>query len=198
MMRKLALIAGVLLLASSGATSAYAQAERTITPPAGDWIHPSGMHFPATVGGFTRLTIEAFDQDTDDDVSVAYRNDASTALMLVSVFLYPTRPGKTCAQEFDGIMNSVVEATPQASRTSQRPAAAPSGRKPGSAFYARYTIPAGALREDIPALTSDVYLACSPDGKWNVHYRATWAGDSDQLGPVMGLMKGLPWGPLAE
>lgn len=167
-------------------------AQTAIDPPAGPWTHRgTGTQFPETVGDYQRGGITEYD-DTGDDASVSYTRRIGDHALVVTLYVYPQYPDTTCDDEFAGV-EQAIDKYPGSQRIAEGKTLPPAGRGGLTARTARYLIPAGAMKEGIPALVSDAYLYCTSDGQWLVKYRASWNGDAGSFPDVAPFLHAFAW-----
>ncbi|WP_086608696.1 hypothetical protein [Erythrobacter donghaensis] len=171
-----------------------AMAQTQFNPPAGPWLHEaSGAQFPDSVLGFERDDVTEFD-DTGANVGVSYTAQRGPHKLLVDVFVYPQYPETSCAEEFAGV-EQAIRRYKGLQTLSKGMTLAPNGTGDLTAHRARYLIPAGAMREGIPALVSEAYLHCTADGAWLVKYRASWNGPAEDFPDLAPFLKALALSP---
>ncbi|QDH34084.1 hypothetical protein [Porphyrobacter sp. YT40] len=171
-----------------------AMAQDQFTPPAGPWLHEaSGAQFPDSATGLERKNVTEFD-DTGANVGVTYRAQSGPYVTLVDVFVYPQSPETSCAEEFEGV-EQAIRRYKGLQTLSKGMTLAPNGTGDLVAHRARYLIPAGAMREGIPELTSEAYLHCTADGAWLVKYRASWSGPAENFPDLSPFLKALALSP---
>lgn len=155
------------------------------------WVHAAtGTRFPQATMGFQRDAITRFD-DAGRNVGVSYSAEIGSELLLADIFIYPQYPGVSCAQVFGSVKAAIRY--PGIKLLSEGMALPPGGNGERTAHFARYFFPAGAMREDFPAMVSDAYLFCSADGAWLVKYRASWTGSADTFPDLGPFLKGFGW-----
>lgn len=181
-------IAACLLALAPGRAAAQGE----VASPPDPWVHAAtGTRFPAKLGASQRGRVFEYTED-GRDASVGYSIDKDGYRATVTLYVYPTIAGYTCQEVFTD-SRSHIEAYEGAQIVSEGTTLAPSGRGGPTAFYARYYVPAGAMREDIPAVRSDVYLYCPPGDAWLVKYRATWSAEVDFASEVEALFHAVDW-----
>lgn len=155
------------------------------------WVHTAtGTRFPYAMMGFQRDAINRFD-DAGWNVGVSYTAEIGSELLLADIFVYPQYPGVSCAQVFGSVKAAIRY--PGIRLMSEGMALPPGGYGEPTAHHARYFFPAGAMREDFPAMVSDAYLFCSADGKWLVKYRASWTGSAETFPDLAPFLKAFGW-----
>lgn len=194
-MTKIKTIAAAIALGLAGisaVSSEPAVAQERLHNPAGIWIHEnSGAIFPRFLGGAERVTITKF-VDDGSDVGISYNMRNGDDNLHLSVYVYPKLAGIDCKQTYEGAKASVEQYGGAALVTESRKTS-PSGVGSGSAYYASYSIPAGAMRPDMPELVSDLYLYCSPSTNWLVKYRASWTGSANDMPDIGSLLQQVGW-----
>jgi hypothetical protein len=179
--------AGAALLAG---TPALAQKEVADAPD--PWVHAAtGVAFPARVGEFERLRVVEY---TDDgrDASAGYRLERGGKWVSVTFYIYPVIPTMNCQQTFADVKAQIANYK-GATVVREGLDPAPAGRGAPVAHYVRYQVPAGAMRQDLPAVRSDAYLFCAPGDRWLVKYRATGSPDFDFGNDIDTLMHAIAW-----
>jgi len=176
-----------------------AAAQTRIDQPTGDWVHSAtGTRFPASLPPFNRGNITEYTSD-GRDASVSYRLIRGDVLLLVTLYIYPARPGDSCQAHFDGLKAEVTNGTKTAEMISESRADSPSGKTRGAGYRARFHYPAGAMGPGLGELTSDAYLFCPKGGQWLVVYRATWSAKVDFSADVDQVVRAIAWPtPLGE
>ena len=167
-------------------------AQTAIEQPEGPWAHRgTGTEFPAALGDYSRASITEFSED-GHDASVGYLLRSKTGVLSVNFYVYPNSGDESCDGHFTSVANA-IEQYDGTKLLDKSTASAPDGSQPGSAITARYLIPAGAMREDVPELVSDAYLYCSQGPDWYVKYRASWNGTADSFPDTSALMRAINW-----
>jgi hypothetical protein len=188
-MQLLKLAAAALALALS---STPALAQREIKDAPDPWVHAAtGTKFPAQVGEFKRQRVTEYSED-GRDASAGYRIDRGDLSATVTFYVYPAYPAMTCTAVYEDAKSHIANYK-GARLLGEGTSTAPSGRGLPVAFEARYNIPAGAMREDLPALDSELYLYCPPSGEWLVKYRASGSEGMDFHKQVETLMHAIAW-----
>ena len=188
-MQKWKLAATALVFALSAAP---ALAQRDVTDAPDPWVHAATKTpFPAKVGDFQRTRIIEYSAD-GRDASAAYRLDRGDQWVNVTLYVYPAYPDMTFSQVYDDARSN-IDKYRGATLVSSALVAPPSGRGKPTAMLGHYSLPAGAMRDALPALNSDIYLYCPPSGDWLVKYRATGTLGIDFGKDVETLVRAVAW-----
>lgn len=186
-----------LFAAASLAIVSPTAAQTRIENPEGAWTHaPTGTVFPNNLGSAKRTSITVFD-DAGNDAGVGYSITGETGGLTLTVYVYPAYPDLNCEEAFiDSHM--AITRYPGTKLMAERQMPSPNGSKAASASFARYYVPAGAMKPDYPALLSDLYLYCPTGGQWMVKYRASWSGAPENMPDVQTMMKEIAWGAMLD
>jgi hypothetical protein len=169
-----------------------AAAQREVAAPADPWVHAAtGAAFPTKVGDFIRGRVVEYSED-GRDASAGYQLKRGDQWLSVTFYVYPMWKTGTCDDVFADVKANIARYKGAAVVAEGREPA-PSGRGGPAARYVRYTLPAGAMREDLPAVRSDAYLHCAPGGEWLVKYRASGNADFDFKPEVDRLLHAIRW-----
>lgn len=181
------MLAGVLAF---GALPAAAQVQ--VANPPDPWIHAAtGTPFPARIDEFQRRQVFEYSEDgRDAGANYFLRRGGDWAN--VSLYVYPTIAGVDCQGIYEDAKANVAAYT-GAQLLSEELDPPPAGRGDPVAFHARYRVPAGSMREDLPETRSDVYLYCPAGNEWLVKYRATWTASTDFAEDVEQLLHAIEW-----
>jgi hypothetical protein len=174
--------------------AAPALGQQEVADPPDPWLHAATLApFPAEVAGFRRGRVIEYSAD-GRDASVGYHLARGDDRLTVTLYVYPTIAGRTCGQVFDAAKADVAQYQ-GAWLIGERREAPPGGGDSGGngAWFARYSIPAGAMAASIPEVWSDVYLYCPAGGEWLVKYRATWDADVDFSEDIARLIHAIEW-----
>ncbi|MEZ0242960.1 MAG: hypothetical protein ACAH11_06260 [Sphingomonas sp.] len=157
----------------------------------GDWT-PDGIDvtFPDRIGEYERVRIVEYGPD---DWSAGYtliRNDK--LVNAVTIYVYRTREGESCDDEFRGSQQALTNANMGASLISESQAASPSGTRAGTARIARYSFKAkyDGVQQTV---RSDLYLYCKPGTRWWVKARSTWPEREPMENEPAMLMRAIVW-----
>lgn len=171
------------------ALPAHAQQDLQIE---GDWTHAAtGMLFPERLGNALRTRIHLFDAEALD-VSAGYALRRGGELALVTLYIYPAPPGRTCAENFAEIERNVDSSYAEVKRVESDRWPSPSGHLPATAYHARFTL-IGTLEGKEQPLTSDSYLFCPAGGAWLVAARGSWPRHSGLAADFQKFLRGLAW-----
>lgn len=180
------------LLALGLCLAGPALAQGAVDQPDGPWTHSAtGVQFPQAVGEYNRNTIHEFDAN-GNDAGVGYVLRTDQGVLSVTVYVYPAKPGLSCLEAFKSTTTH-IENYEGSEMLSEGMASAPDGNHPGSALYARYRVPEGAVRDGYPELISDAYVYCARDGEWLVKYRANWSGSEATFPDAMVVLQAIEW-----
>lgn len=172
-------------------TAQPAQAQQDLAVE-GDWTHAAtGMVFPERLDSALRTRIHWFDAE-GLDISAGYALRRGGDLGLVTLYIYPAPPGRDCAANFAEIERNVVDSYADVQRVESDRWPSPSGRAPGTAYHARFTL-TGTLDGKEQPLVSESYLFCPAGGTWLVAARASWARSTDLNQSFVAFLKALPW-----
>ena len=187
----LRLLAGIgTCLLTLGPAPAMGQEE--VQNPPDPWVHAgTGTSFPAALAEFRRGRVIEYSED-GRDASVGYHYGRGDDRLTVTLYVYPVIEGWNCQETFNDAKSSVAHYD-GAWLIGERREIAPSGTGDRVAYFARYSIPAGAMGENFPEVWSEVYLYCPPGGEWLVKYRATWDADVDFSERVEALLRAIEW-----
>lgn len=181
-----------ILFALLAFTAQPAAAQQDVTNPPDPWIHAAtGAAFPAVVGEFERGRVVVYSAD-GRDASVGYNLRKDDGVLVVTLYVYPTRADFDCPETFKDAQLA-IQNYKGAQVLSETLVASPSGTHGKVARFASYRIPKGAMRADIPETRSDLYLFCPKSGEWLVKYRATWLSDINFEGSADALLHALRW-----
>ncbi|WP_084579679.1 hypothetical protein [Sphingomonas azotifigens] len=157
----------------------------------GDWTHTAtGMVFPERLDNALRTRIHSYDAE-QLDVSAGYALRRNGELGFVTLYVYPAPPNRSCAENFADIERNVAANYADVKLVSHGRWPSPSGRTPGAAYHARFTM-TGTLDGKEQPLISESYLFCPASG-WLVAARASWGRDSDLEQTFVDLLRGLAW-----
>ena len=178
--------------ATAALSAAPALAQRQVADASDPWVHaPTGTRFPATIEGFERGRVTEYSED-GRDASVGYTMRRGDEWVTVTLYVYPSIADWDCQTTFADVKRN-IENHKGAQLVSEGLGPAPSGRGGPAAFHARYSLPAGAMGERVPAVRSDAYLYCPAGGEWLVKYRATWGAEGDFSKEVETLLRAIAW-----
>lgn len=169
-----------------------AAAQSEVPDPPDPWVHDAtGTPFPAEVAGFHRSRVIEYSDD-GRDAGVNYAMSRGDDRLTVSLYVYPTLSDLDCRGTYEDARGTVA-AYDGALLLSEVRDPAPSGGGDDVAFHARFLLPAGAVRADVPEVRSDVYLYCPAGDEWLVKYRATWSANADFEHDVEALLHAIAW-----
>ena len=169
-----------------------ASAQTEVADPPDPWVHAAtGTPFPAEAAGFRRSRVIEYSED-GRDAGVNYALSRGDEWLMVSLYVYPAFTDLDCKGTYEDA-RATVAAYRGAKLLGEARDPAPSGRGEGVAYHARFLLPAGVVREDIPEARSDVYLYCPAGGQWLVKYRATWSAGADFEHDIEALVHAIAW-----
>ena len=166
----------------------------------------SGMHFPATGGGFTRVGTRQYDA-AGLDVSAGYNSVSPSAPIAVTVYVYPSPPvysigsppavvadaKRTLARrEYQRAMHEILQLRPGARILSEEDVPAPAPAAHPSGFLAHFNYSenfAGQIRP----VESLLYVYCHVGDAWTIKYRVTYPAGIDARAAIDRLLQDLPW-----
>lgn len=172
------------------ATSSHAQSE--IENGDDPWTHRiAEVTFPKTLGTFARTQIYEYSED-GSDASVSYRLETDDGILTMTIYVYPNQASYSCDESFEGARAHIVnyEGSRLVAEWSTLP---PDGEGELAAKIARYFLPEGSVREELPALYSDLYLYCPPGEEWLVKYRASWSGEAQTFPDIGTMLAQVEW-----
>lgn len=180
---------------------APAQSQRSIEAPGTVAHRSSGAHFPERVGEFRRSEIRQFDE-AGDDIGATYNLIRPDGRLVLSVYIYPPRGGRSasgeaaqrrhCNREFDSVTAVIAGQHKGAERIEEGGATPVSGVEAELSRRAVYRFVApfnGAAQE----VRSEVDLYCHVGGRWLVKYRATSNLGFDAAPAIEAFIRAGPW-----
>lgn len=169
-----------------------AGAQVQVDNPPDPWTHAgTGTQFPAALSGFQRRQVFEYSED-GRDAGVNYFQRRGDDWANVSVYVYPAISGSNCQAVYEEAKADVTGYA-GARLVGERMDPPPAGRGAPAAYHARYQLPAGSMRADLPELRSEVYLYCPTGNQWLVKYRATWTLGTDFAPDVETLIRSFEW-----
>jgi hypothetical protein len=169
------LVADVAFLATHASTNLPATRERepVALHPTGDFTHPAaGFALPEKSGPFVRAEVTQYDE-AGRDISAGYNaliGKGTPLPVVVTVYVYPVRPGAEIDAYFDGLLKDIGRKHGGAKPQFRNSVVLAAGR-----FDARYAVfgyeePWGGLQRKVPLRS---YLVLYRWKGWWVKWRAT-------------------------
>ena len=161
-------------------------------PNTGDnWTHEAtGTILPAQAGAFSRVSLRTYD-DAGHDASAGYRMVNEDGMLIVSVYIYPGHKDFGCREVFEASRGHITNYEGERLLSE-------GGRESllgncAETHFARYLIPAGGVKANLPELVSDLYLTCPEGNEWMVKYRASWTGSEETFPSLDPLFDRIAW-----